>query len=319
MAFKPETSFGKAERGPALSESEQRVFDVLVPAMESARVNPEDFTEYNPVTIKENMKFVEQRKAEWEANPETRPNEHAELAEAIIWNGINSDGWLGDEARSIVPSKFEDITKGVDNVVRFEKKTGVAHLALAIDVTESARGVDRKIDGIFGDIFAGKLTTLNYFQSKSKHGIGYQGKLDNVPRVVVASNQKSVRAVADRLAKLWELTEFAEKNPELADKSQIETVKKELSASALRFKMLFEIREQLSAFSQFAKENKQPELAGPHERALALINEVLDAALSKKRQEEVLLKIMEDEAVAEIFKKTKSGLKKLVVARPKIK
>ncbi|MDO8504594.1 MAG: hypothetical protein Q7S36_01950 [Candidatus Liptonbacteria bacterium] len=311
----PPESFPRVEKGPSLSENERQVFDVLAPAMEDARIKLENFTKYDPAKIKNDLVFVAKRKAEWEANPETRSSEHAKLAEAIIWNGING-GWMGEEAMSIVPSEYEDIDKGVDNVVRFEKKTGVAHLALAIDVTESAREVDRKIDGIFAGILGGQLTTLEYFESKSKFGVHYQGMLENIPKVIVASSQKSVGAVADRLAKLWELTESAEKDPASADKSQIDAIKKALSGSALKYKMLFEIREQLSAFSRFAKENGQSGLVGPHERALALVNEVLDAELGKDKQKEVLGKIMEDEAVSEVFKKTAAGIKELKVARP---
>ncbi len=279
----------RSESGPTLNELERVVYGVLVPAMEAARINPENFKHYDPETVKRNLEYTAKLVAD--NSKDNNPyKEHAELAEAIIWDQINSGAFMGTEAKSIVPSKYEDITKGVDSIVRFEKKTGVAHLALAIDVTESAVEVDRKIEAILGDLQAGKLTTLEYFESKSQHGIGYQGMLENIPKVVVASGRKSVRAVAERIAKLWNLSEKATTDPQ--SKAEIEKLKRAISKSQLKFKMLFEIRAQLIKYADYATQNNHPELAGPHQRALAIIIEILNSEVSLEKQGDVLKTLM---------------------------
>ena len=301
------------EQESILNESEKVVYGALVPAMEAARINPENFKSYKTEMIQRDMEYTASRVAE-NARDDNPYKKHAEMAEAIVWHLTNTGQLMGPEAKSIVPTKYEDLTKGVDSIVRFEKKTGVSHLALAIDVTESVAEVGKKIEDILGNIEDGKLTDLEYFESRSSHGVGYQGKLDNLPKVVVASGRKSVGTIAERLAKLWSLSETAKTDPKTVE--EVEKLKRAISKSQFKFKVLFEIKVQLEKYAEYAAENGHPEIVGPHKKALTIISELLDSDLSPERQAEVLKTIKEDPAVAAVYKKLEAGRTKPIVARP---
>src|SRR3989344_2551324 len=75
----------------------------------------------------------------------------ATVFEAIVHNHVELDDWLGSEARTVRPSRYDDYMNGVDTIVEFGGAQGSekteSHLALAIDVAYGA-SLTNKLDRI---------------------------------------------------------------------------------------------------------------------------------------------------------------------------
>src|SRR3989344_7375739 len=185
-----------------LTEAESEAYQKLVPRYKESAIDIESFTDlYEPETIEKDKQAVKELKQKFKESDKTNPErtdsrKRGELLEAILAKQIELEDWLGSEAQTITPSRYDDIFNHVDLMVEFANEGFVKYLALSIDVTTSRQEIAQKIDGIRKDIQKNHLTPMKYFSSKET---GLRGKLDNIPRVVVGADVNTIR----ELAGLW--------------------------------------------------------------------------------------------------------------------
>lgn len=176
------------------------------------------------------------------------------ILEAIIHEQGELAEWFGENATTIVPSRYDDVVNGVDNIVEFrEERQTASYLALAIDVVAGTH-VREKINRIKKEIGEGHLTEIKYFKSDLLH---IKGKKTNVPRVVIGAEQKNV----DELMRGWFLGN-----------------KQVLANHFIQIAILKEIRMQLVAFAKYAREKggeRGEEIASIYEHSLEIINEII--------------------------------------------
>jgi hypothetical protein len=261
-----------------LSEIEQKLYTSLVLPQEAEAIDPKSFDDlYDKGVIEADLRRVSELEAKFRAEAENDPSKEAwdkrgKLFEAIVRDQTEMSDWMGETARVIVPSRFDDIVGGVDGIVEFDDETSKTHLVLAIDVTESELGLNRKFEKISETIRRGSLSRVKYFRSGNM-----RGELTLVPRVVIGADKKSMDEVAKLLLE-FKTTQKGGAQRGGKESERFREARKKLAENDMQYKVLVEMKEQLIAFREFAgkaaKENKR-ETIDAYDRVLKLIEGVL--------------------------------------------
>lgn len=247
---------------------ESRVFESLTIDQAYARaeqtlakdaIKPEQFADlYSDENVAQDKAYVDEMERKFEETNEPEQKEVQKLAtilEAIIHEHAELSDWLGPDAHTIKPSRYDDIKNGVDSVVEFqESESSASHLALAIDATFSP-DVQKKFERIKNEIDRGELARVKYFASEH---LGVRGELAKIPRVVIGADAKTVR----ELAELW-----------------LERDNRALARHPVQFQIIEEIVAQLDAFHDYATQKKQFEIAAVYDKT----RKILAAIDSQKR------------------------------------
>ncbi|MBI4094345.1 MAG: hypothetical protein HY436_00900 [Candidatus Liptonbacteria bacterium] len=184
---------------PRLEEAEEKLFHLIVPELRAHAIQPESFHDYREETTRRDMAHVEKLERTFKDESASDPEyaigvKRGELFEAIIATQIEESNWMGETAEITVPARYDDIVNGVDLIVGFTEEETHSHLGLAVDATESVRGVDRKFLKIKESIENGTLSLIKYFDSEYFHGT-----LRQVPRVVIGADRSTTKEVTDLL------------------------------------------------------------------------------------------------------------------------
>lgn len=223
--------------------------------LSEGRIPERDFDElYGKDQVDNDLKYMADLKMVFKTtlsdNTELmKAKKFADILEAIFIERVNKGEWFGPDVKIIIPSRYDEIKNGVDSIAKF-KETGEAssYLALAIDVTFS-RKANNKIAKIQEDIKNKKLPEIKYFKTE-----GFQGKLLNIPKVVIGTDIGSVRD----LSSLW--------NNNDQEKIKNHSVQKEI---------LSEIMMQLEKFSKECLKNNMLDLAESYDHAKNVIQKIV--------------------------------------------
>lgn len=270
----------RAERKTAaLSEVEKKLYTSLVLPQEAEAIDPRSFGDlYDKSVIEADLLRVSGLEAKFKAEAENDPDKEAwdkrgKLFEAIVRDQTEMSDWMGETARVIVPSRYDDIVGGVDGIVEFDDETSKTHLVLAVDVTESELGLNRKFEKINETIRKGSLSRVKYFRSGNM-----RGELTLVPRVVIGADRKSMDEVAELLLE-FKTTQKGGAQRGGKESERFREARKKLAESDMQYKILVEMKEQLIAFRDFASrvagENRR-EIVEAYDRVLKLIEGVLE-------------------------------------------
>lgn len=207
---------------------------------------------YDANALEEDDRYVKRREKEFNENDsphEKEMHKYAVIAEAIIHNQIDMNGWLGGTATAVKTSKYDDYKYGVDEYVKFRKtkNSPSANLALGVDVTFGSDLV-KKMETIRDHIRRGDLGKIKYLLTKS-----FRGELSNVPRAVVGFDMKNLQ----ELKELW-----------------MNGKKRALAQHPVKFMILGQMKLQLEAFTRYAQKVNQPHIAETIEEVLKIIERI---------------------------------------------
>lgn len=302
----PETQVLHPER---LNEAEFEVYNRLVPKYRQAAISLEKFRGLYKDIDKDLARVAElEKRYIREDDPSSIDRRRrGELLEALLTDQIELENWLGQDARTIVPSRYDDLEHGVDIMVLFEIEGFIKYLALSVDATTSKSNIAKKIKRIRDDIDQGRLTRIKYFLYEPPDQPGQRSDLSDVPRVVVGADVQSTR----ELARLWldfenaRRQKRASRDPEESDglKLQIQKAKKKLAEHRTQFQILYEIKAQLEYFIKLALAQNKNSLAVRYQGALDTINDVLNQK-DFKLDETERQKIEQDEVYRAIIAET---------------
>lgn len=291
-----------------LSESESKVYELLVPRHKASAIKIEEFSDlYGEEVIKRDKEYVEKKKAGIKERG-TSPTKRAEILEAILSEQIELSNWLGQEAETIIPSEYDDSAHGVDVAVEFEGAEGFKHMALGVDFTSSAEQIKKKLLKAKKHILKDDLTEIKYFISEKSH---IRKKLSKIPWLIVGADTHLLR----ELSKLW----IAKYQPpsatgEISEETQKylseqrKNAQKELANHRMQNLLLDELEMELVAFMEFANKNNREEIANKYEALLDLIRNIradkeqmqLSGADQSKNENDLVFKALKKE-LAEIF------------------
>jgi hypothetical protein len=281
-----------------VGHAERELYNLLVPDMERRAIDIRTFEDlYGAATIEKDTALVKKREKQFSESDrmdQEAPNKRmrGKLCEAILADQIESSNWFGDNAAMIVPSRYDDTENGIDGIVEFDEGTARSHLALAIDITENKQLIAEKLAKIKKHIDEGYPSRIKYFESKF-----FRGELRHVPQVVVGADSSSIAEVAQLILDFKQ----HQKNPRFgkreaenqqpAQRSDFKETRERLANHPLQFKVLFEIRFQLEAFTAYAEIIGDHDLADMYRHAQAIIDSILQEKLghgnSAKLEEEL--------------------------------
>lgn len=262
--FLPEIKEGEEK----LSESENKVYELLVPRHRSSAVKMEEFSDLYHDGVELDKARIEEKKKHF---IETFSAKRGKIAEAILSEQIELSNWLGQEASTIVPSEFDDMINGVDVAVEFEKEEGFKHLALGLDITSSAREIRRKLFEARKHILKGDLTQIKYFISEKSH---IRGEISRIPWLLVGIDKKLIRELCElRLAQTPPPNEAGlSEETRRHFSEERKNARQSLAGHRVRSLILEELEMQLKFFMEFADRNKLEAIAGKFETLLELIS-----------------------------------------------
>ncbi len=303
--FNPEgTMFSPSEE--RLSESEEGLYDVLVPALRERAIAMDGFRDlYGDGKVDADKRHIETLEKEFGKGGETEASRKmGALFEAIMDVGIRDNDFMGPNATPIVPSRYDDIVNKVDSIVEFsEESGGVSHVALGIDVSSSEKSLARKFAAIRASIENGTLSTVGYFESDN-----FRGELRPVVRVVVGADERMVRGISDLMLRAVRMKETIAKSRAAGDRSEVAKRlpqdfaknRKALAEHPIQWVVLLEMKEQLEAFESHARALGKERVAGECAKILHIVEKVID---DKEREgQEVDRVAAEDDAMFRLIR-----------------
>lgn len=244
---------------------------------ENPPIDPDTFRDlYGDANVDKDIAYVRRMEEKFEKDDTPEERERKKLAtafEAIIAAQIGLSNWMGPEADTITPSRFDDIANGVDVITELKgPEQSASHLALAVDVT-FGRDVSAKIERILGEIRSGQLTRIKYFESEF---LNFRGEKSSIPRVVIGADREAI----EELGKLW-----VARDHEALARHEMQTV------------LLEEIVAQLGSFARYAAKRRRPEVAATYERTSDTIQSII------RQKERIPLDRLADDGVMRAIKR----------------
>jgi len=256
----------RVEKFPKFIENAERIEKALEIVEKTYKkgidiIKEDEFKDlYSKETVEADLEWVrkEEERFEKEDTPEQKEaRKVSTVFEAIIFDQVEANNWLGETARTIKSSRYDDIKNGIDLIVEFpEEELSASHLALAVDVTLSSE-LENKLRDIKRDIERGKMGTIKYFKSEA---LNIRGEKSNIPKVVIGTDYHTFTEVVD----LWMSRDTAEGG----------AAKDKLVKHPIQFILLEEILMQLEKFEDYARKIKQEKVAEEYKRVKEIIEEV---------------------------------------------
>lgn len=114
----------------------------------------------------------------------------SDVFEHMLHKHITEAHWFGKETKSILPSVYDDLFRGVDLILEQHVGRGAfAFSTLAIDATFSAKGALQKLEKVKDLLSKGKFGGIKYFKSVRAN---MRGVIDNVPHFVIGMGRPAL-------------------------------------------------------------------------------------------------------------------------------
>ncbi len=257
-----------------LTEVEQKAYETL--ALKRERINLDSFANlYDKSQIEAAKQEVLRLERAYER--ENTPTEKelkklAELFEVIFGKLVELENWFGENVFIIETSKFDDYTSGIDMVAEFLSEGLSTQLGLAVDITFSNEALSEKIGKIVKEIREGKLPRIKFFIS----GSGDRGEKNNIPRVVIGTDRRTLDQLAEFVLDLNYLRKRkgAQNVPQLSER--IKEIHKKLQNHPLQIELLAQIELQLETFSKYAAQIGRMDIAQKYKSVLSIIIKIRD-------------------------------------------
>ncbi len=280
----PKPEKGRASKSPEsltefhLSEVEQAAYKLF--AEKRARINLDSFANlYEKGQIERDKKEVARLEKLYDAKNtkgEKELKKLAELFEVLFGKLVELENWFGENVFIIETSKIDDYKSGVDMIAEFLSEGLSTQLGLAIDVTFSSEKLDKKIGEIAREIREGKLPSIRYFIS----GNGDRGEKNNIPRVVLGTDRKTIGQLAELLLDLDYLKKRGTDQrgrtaAQIADRTK--EIREKLQNHPLQIELLEQIAEQLERFRKYAGQMGKTDIAIKYGGVLSIIRKIMSS------------------------------------------
>jgi hypothetical protein len=243
------------------------------------RPNPEDFSDIYPrEEIERDVKKLEEIERKI-AESEHINEQRGKAFEVLLVDQIHDGEWMGQEAMITQASRFDDVIKGVDPIVEFDRENAermaiVVDVSTASDIAVVEKKIRKNIDKLFK---GGRFLEVKYFQSQicDSGGTYYKGRLENLIPVVVGADRRN----ADVLFEIFTELKMHEKRGDSNLKERRKELREILAKHPIQDLFLQETRIQLETYKRILK-GKDEEIVKECEKLLSIIEEIIEV---KKR------------------------------------
>lgn len=268
------------EESEPLSSAEERLYAILVPELQEARIDTGLFGDlYNKSAIQLDLAMVRRKKTELARASESGKTQkkRGDLFEAILADQIYSSQWLGQNAAYIASSEYDDHVGGVDGVVEFKEESSHSYVALAVDATKSRRHIKEKFDRIRESITLGKLSRIKYFIAPDGRS---RGELRKIPRVVIGADERTMRELSELIFEFRSIQRVLKENKELSAegkkslRERFLKIRDRLAHHPFQGKIIEEVVAQLGACAKYAEYAGQTKIVAILEHMLAIFKDI---------------------------------------------
>lgn len=194
-----ERRLNNTELSPVLTLAYEKAAQEILASPDYA-IQPTDFISvYGEKVIAEDIAHAARLSREFELRrtpEEKKMKKIADVFEAVVLMQSELSEWFGT-AQTLKTAPYDDYENKVDMITEwFTPEEGSHLLALAVDVTFSTRGIQKKLTEIKTEIDRGRLGSIKYFTDERGDFIGTR---NNVPRTVIGVSE----SVVEELANLW--------------------------------------------------------------------------------------------------------------------
>jgi hypothetical protein len=249
-------------RNPAFRE---KAYQEALRELKIDQIKIDEFADlYDVEKDKKRVAQIEKRFAEENSEKEKENKELATVLEAILYEEIYLNCYLGEDTETYSASKFDDYVNGVDIIVEVseENRERLSHLALAVDATFS-RDVLGKINKVKSKIKSGQLAIIKYFKSEA---LNFRGEKSGIPEFVIGIDKKSLEEVTF----FW-----------LQNRHQ------KLNCHYLHLMIIDEILSQAQYYQNYAQEQGQEKIAHRYQHLFELFQKI------KNGKKEIIEKTLE--------------------------
>ncbi len=245
------------------------------------RPNPEEFNDIYPdEEIERDLKRLED--IERKIVEENQINEQRGKAfEILLVDQIHDGEWMGPEAMITQSSRYDDVIKGVDLVVEFDREDAeriaiVVDVSTASDITVIEKKIKKNLDKL---LKGGRFLEIKYFQSQISdvEGKYYKGKLENLIPVVVGADRRN----ANVLFELFSELKMHENREDNNSKKRRKELREILAKHPIQDLFLRETKVQLETYKKIL-EGKNEEIVGECEKFLLIIDEIIEEKRNNK-------------------------------------
>ncbi len=201
-------------------------------------------------------------------------------------------------------SEFDDIIKGVDMIVEFDKEKATERIALSIDASTASNieVIKRKIEKNIKNLKRHGLRDVSYFKSQimDANGECYQGGLKDLIPVVIGADKNNT----DNLFKIFAELKYLEnsnRKQEIQDRIRI---RKSLAKNPIQIVFLKEIKIQLETYRDVLGDT----IKGLKIKCNSLL-EIINKILKEKEEEKIYLEETLDDKVFNNIKDVCNQLK----------
>jgi hypothetical protein len=226
----------------------------------------DEFTDlYDVKKDKKTVVQMEEKFAEQNSEKEKENKELATILEAILYEEIYLNCYLGENTKTYSTSKFDDYVNGIDIIIEVSEESSerVDHLAIAVDATFS-QDVLGKINKIKAKIKNGQLAVIKYFKSEA---LNFRGEKSGIPEFIIGIDKKS----------LEEITSF-----------WLQSRHQKLNCHYLHLMVIDEILSQAKYYQNYAQEQGQEKIARQYQHLFDLFQEI------KNEKKEIIEKALEN-------------------------
>ncbi|MBF8280458.1 MAG: hypothetical protein HW383_231 [Candidatus Magasanikbacteria bacterium] len=223
---------------------------------------------YSRDAVNNDLRKVATQTAQFKDAHEKEVHAEAEALEKILFYFLEQNNWLGENARTIPTTRYDDYMNGIDSIIEWNRAgKSAAYLAIDFTVTETPQIVEKKIERALQELEKGTLARIKYFESESAP----RGPLKVVPRVLIGVRRNALKDYASSAI------DFFEKKTGSAKKIAEHPISRDIFDQVylqLDFyaKRLREIIKEKDASSKKTLESKKeeggPARADAHKRAL---------------------------------------------------
>ena len=229
---------------------------------------------YSAAEIAKDKKYVQDMEGRFDADlkklsPLERTEQEANIRrsdamEMIVYECGESYDWFGANAKTSRTARFDDIKKGIDEIIEYENEGGdedkeIQRLALTIDVTSSTN--DTKIMDKIKDN-AKKITNNNLDEVKYYHSEIEDRNLclKNAVNVVIGIEGGRANIIILQFADIVELQNKPNRTAE--ESKALKTLKENFANHPCQRIFLEEIKLQLEAFAELAEKKPITDILG---------------------------------------------------------
>ncbi|MGB3988864.1 MAG: hypothetical protein WBK67_04200 [Minisyncoccales bacterium] len=209
----------------------QNIENVLDYGRKLERPEPLDFTDTYPekeiLKDLKHLQLAEKRIEDKKGKMSPFEREVADLNEkrgqafeVLLVDQVYNGEWFGPEAMPVQTSRYDDVLRGVDMIIEFDREDEIERVALAVDASTTSeidhmeRKIKRNIRRVTEDFWP---LEVKYFESQinDSNGNYFKGELKGLIPIVIGADRQNADRVFDIFSELISLEK--RNNKELRD------------------------------------------------------------------------------------------------------